>query len=222
MLSYIWLIIIVFYLAILFTAFFIINMTKIIELKYFLYLFILFTLLFNSLLGIILTNNKANSKRNCTMNIGETVWNILHPIFLISFVLFLEVITKPSLYKLFSNYYGILYYRNDVSKIVKDIPNNNNNKDCLLARFYENPLLLLQNLNIDVHNNNNYHDQYKQFWKDILGIEIDDNINNKIVNIIKKKDAIGYIILLFFIGIICSIYTCNMLLLQDCFPILLD
>lgn len=221
MLSYIWLIIIVFYLAILFTAFIIINMTEIIELKAFLYSFVLFSLLFNSLLGIILTNNKANSKRNCKMDIGETAWNIIHPILLISFVLILEVITKPTLYKLFSNYYGILYYRNDVSKLVKDLPTNNN-KDCLLARFYENPLLLLQNLNIDVHNNNNYHKQYQDFWKDILGIQIDDTINNKIVNIIKKKDAIGYIILLFFIGIICSIYTCNMLLLQDCFPIVLD
>lgn len=169
-------------------------------------------LIINYILNYI--HASSYSKDNyCKVNTFKLVNNTFIAWFLILMPSFFFII-KFNWHRIFSNTFGLYFLS---TSHLKDIINSDTEKTGVLLNFYKNPYILIKELSFD--NKEELIEKLKVLLPN-ENITIDDNNFTILNQTLKKTKIIGYAIWFFFIAVITSLVSINMVLLEECMPLI--
>lgn len=169
-------------------------------------------------LGINITQNyiysSSYSKENyCKVDLYQLSINTIIPWFLIMFPSFF-FIAKFNWHSIFSNTFGLFLI--DQTEIKEIIEPNQNPKSGVLLQFYENPFILIKEISFE--SKEDLENKLNSLLPD-ENIKINDEKYKLLSAQFTKKRLLGYAIWYFFIAVITSLVSINMVLLQQCIPL---
>ena len=169
-------------------------------------------------LGINITQNyiysSSYSKENyCKVDLYQLSINTIIPWFLIMFPSFF-FIAKFNWHSIFSNTFGLFLI--DQTEIKEIIEPNQNPKSGVLLQFYENPFILIKEISFE--SKEDLENKLNSLLPD-ENIKINDEKYKRLSAQFTKKRLLGYAIWYFFIAVITSLVSINMVLLQQCIPL---
>ena len=169
-------------------------------------------------LGINLTQNyiysSSYSKDNyCKVDLFKLSINTILPWMLIMFPSFF-FIAKFNWHRIFSNTFGLFLI--DQTELKDIIEPNDNPKTGVLLQFYENPYILIKEISFE--NKDDLENKLNLLLPE-ENIKINEEKYKLLSKQFTKKRLLGYAIWYFFIGVITSLVSINMVLLQQCMPL---
>ena len=149
----------------------------------------------------------------CQVNLFKMSINTIIPWFIIMFPTFF-FIAKFNWHRIFSNTFGLLLI--DQEELKNIIVPNNKPKTGVLLQFYENPYILIKEISFE--NKDDLENKLNLLLPD-ENIKINEEMYKLLSKQFTKKILLGYAIWFFFIGVITSLVSINMVLLQQCIPL---
>lgn len=171
------------------------------------------TLIINFTVNYI--NASSYSKDNyCKVNSFKMAYNTFIAWFLILLPSFFFII-KFNWHRIFSNTFGLYFLSTSHLKDIINPEGEVTEKTGVLLNFYKNPYILIKELSFD--NKEELVEKLNVLLPNEK-ITIDDVKFTILNQTLKKTKIIGYAIWFFFIAVITSLVSINMVLLEECMP----